>query len=86
MDQCTQSVYTQINLQRHGLKTFSSPQLDCPEESSPIRILFPPQRRITKKQGSLAHSAHVRALECRKDGTSMKGRREAISVVISLLQ
>lgn len=62
------------------------PSAGLPEESSPIRNLFSPQRRIMKKQRSLAHSAHVRALECRKDGTSTKCRREAISVVISLLQ
>lgn len=62
------------------------PSAGLPEESSPIRNFFSPQRRIMKKQRSLAHSAHVRALECRKDGTSTKCRREAISVVISLLQ
>jgi len=68
------------------LKDLFFPSVGLPKKSSPLRSLFSPQRRITKKQGSLAHPAHARALECRKDGTGTNGRREAISFVISLLQ
>lgn len=45
MDQCTQSVYTQMNLWQHSSKDLSFPRLHWPKKGN----LFPLQRGITIK-------------------------------------
>lgn len=77
MDQCTQSVYTQMNLGQPSSKGFSFPCLEWPQK---LELVLPSKRDYKKKQASLSRSAHM--LEHREDSTGM--RREVTSFMISL--